>query len=321
MRFNRKILVFAILLGCGPRDVPLLGGVTVPLDAQAVDVAWPADCSGVAASWCVRLAECRPLTLPTDYGDDARCIVREALRCQVATQAAGASAVVGGVAGSIAQAPCDVIVPGSLEAFLPVGTNAMGASCGLSSQCESGSCVVNSPKVCGNCAARAATGEVCSAPNSCPAGDFCAYHPGSGPTCQAPAANGMACGPGCRHGLACVGNVCKAAGKNGAACTDSEPCDPALGLRCADGHCTPISLGAPGEACDVNGLGSAQIRLCRHGACVGLNDLGRGHCSVFSPDTGLCDLNTGPACEPPAVCLVSAKTGEGSCRVLDGACP
>ena len=119
----------------------------------------------------------------------------------------------------------------------------------------------------------------------------------------------------CRPDLGCVGGKCGAPSPVGTTCQASTECDQLHGDFCvtAGGTCTAVGYAAPSQAC---GLVNGQFTLCTGpgSTCAGVKaPTYTGQCVAPASDGAGCDVDGGPACGSPAVCVA------GHCQLPSGA--
>ena len=218
---------------------------------------------------------------------------------------------------------CGFIDSPTLECLhVLVGTVAGGQPCLFSSECTSGSCERVNNACPGKCAALAAKGAPCGAPDgSCdPTSSFC----NAESICSAFLADGERCSPNigakqCQTGSYCasvgtgrceLGHLCSCQplGEVDAPCLSVDACRG--GLTCVENVCRPPSK--RGEACDPLAGAFCESPL----ACIpSLADGGAGTCGDRLAVNAGC---FGSECGPELLCVPSnpdaGAAAGGSCR-------
>lgn len=278
-------------------------------------------CLDLAQAYCTRLQACLPVQVAGDYGTQATCAQREALRC---TSVLTAPFVVWDAAGlaacraTVLQGTCDDLVPGALPvcAYQPGGLPD-GSPCGHDAQCKGGWCQLDG-KACGKCGPRVPVGAKCVW-SQCQPPAACIWNPqAKEQRCVARAMPGQACQsePGCVLGHVCQQGKCRAETALGQACKAGD-CDGRLGHDCDQKTqtCLAVPLNEAGTLCNVTGISTDHRWLCRDSDCKNQNDFGKGECQAYAADDAPCKAWEGPPCRPPATCR------EGFCRLpTPGAC-
>jgi hypothetical protein len=211
----------------------------------------------------------------------------------------------------------------------PTGARALDGACTFNGQCQSGFCAKNKSTVCGSCAAAPAVGDSCASSN-CGHDQVCVAN-ALGPTCVLRGTLNSTCDSNnpCGTGLSCVGpanaaGTCQNALTTvGASCGGTMPgCDNAEGLHCGGTagtarSCEMTTLVGDGMPCGTMGDGS--FVQCVQGDCytdTGLIGAGQqGTCKTDALDGAACDTVLGPACTPPARCILGTTGTAGVCTV------
>jgi len=296
-------------------DEPLVVAASSCLRASCADACEVSGGAAIAPSAVLAQAEaeckvlqaCAPPILKLSYGDLAGCIERLSILPNWRFTLPDTGVTEDGLAAcgeEISTLDCAQFysVRVSRGSCIMPGTRALGDACIDAVQCASGFCPA-ARFGCATCAPMPHEGDVCHAPEECPAGLYCTATSLAAGACVVPAAVGDACKAGrpCDQFLACVSGLCApVAATKGAACgstTASPSCDYRKGLTCSSattGTCitfVPVALGA---SC---GLVNGEFRVCeRTGQCL------NGTCSAKA-DAGEKCAATGPFCQIPEACI------------------
>jgi hypothetical protein len=309
---------FAALAACSGGSGDGAGGAAGPVTAEQA-------CADYADAICDLEQACEPGTLDFFWGAVATCKERVKVDCPYRFAVSGTKetpARLEACANALASSSCAAYFdtdhqPGACIHL--VGDLPDGASCGLRSQCQGGTCrKVATHSDCGVCVS-ATAGSSCEFDSQCPANLVC-----SNGTCAPPSkhALGDACDIDhrCAGGLACAGSngtgtgTCSKPFGPGSSCDPmnetGDECDPTQALACdlAQRACNPrIPLRAAGQPCDVGQ------------SCDGSSWCDSGTCRPKSREGEPCvdDVNpTVPSCLAPARCVdgVCAIPDPRSCR-------
>jgi hypothetical protein len=292
-------------------------------------------CTDYATAECMRLGACsNGFQINLRYGDEMTCEFRVEQACEaalVAPDSGESGDDVEGCAAAIPNQTCAALFSnvGPNECAPKGGPRANNAGCGSPWQCKSGWCELNKQSTCGDCSSAPLGGSQCGADTDCSDGFICFRN-----SCQPPAVSSGACNKTvkpCQAGLSCVGatdtvdGTCqKAADSVGALCdpalTTGAGCNGAIGLYCHPTMktCQKVVLVDAGQPC---GVVKNHVVACN---AAGLCDVpamkSMGTCVAAAGDTKACDIQAGPTCAPPAVCVVTTGTA-GTCTFPDpGAC-
>ena len=249
------------------------------------------------------------------WEDDAQCIARETLACELQADDPEVPFDPALVAACMPPADCSVpFVPVSADSesslCLPAGKAPNAAPCVWGSGCQSGSCISNStadgPGACGTCAPVIRCG--CTSNQRCMvsgAEPKCFDLPDAGEACGAPL---FACNASTCVASSDVAGTCQVLpeAEAGAACSTS-PAGPdcssgAVPLYCdATGHCATYVPATYGKPCTGDSGGEGSV-------CVGAgwcDAMGSGTCRAPAADGEPCH-QLAPPCLPPARCLGAA---------------
>jgi len=281
-------------------------------------------CSDSAYGKCTKLKGCSETELGIIYGSFGECQAIFDLVCLNAINAPSSGSTPATVAMCTAALPgwsCTDFISGANpppECRTQAGTLPNGAPCATASQCQTAYCGLPNGLSCGTCMP-VPTAPASCASLICPQGSFCFR---ASMECVANALENQPCGQDqpCAAQLTCVAGVCTPAAQGlGMPCSpNGAGCSLYDGLSCnaATNACAAERLAAPGEACGVVGN---QAASCAAGDCV------RGAC-VPTPAPGeACDLN-GVGCGANVRCIVGSSSLDGgtagTCRVSGGGtCP
>lgn len=262
------------------------------------------DCNSVATALCNKLNQCSPLGLQLTYGDVTTCVSRAATSCKDGTTAPGASvspAQFAACAAAFSSLDCSQWVHGVTmpSACIIPGSLADGKPCGSADQCKSGFCSV-STGICGACAEPVGAGQKCTSNAGCTSGLVC----NSSGQCAQPVAAGGSCTTlaDCDTGLVCASSKCVQPLAAGKACTGGD-CDHLAGAFCNPSSkvCETIQAADAGKPC---GLVSGAFVLCSAGGhCTIPTGQTQGTCLAHAADGASCDIQNGPNCLQPALCV------------------
>jgi hypothetical protein len=324
-----------VLLGVGCSTPPsFLGPVSgdggPPRDAST-SVA--SACADLAAAQCAELSACASVLLQTRYGSTSTCESRLSASCarSLAAPHTGATpsqteaCAQAYAAWSCADYLANVDLPAACAP--PIGEEATGGACAFAAECKTGFCALPPSAACGVCASPPTSGEPCSELTSCGRGLVCL----PSRVCGTLGLMGAACTQGapCGPHLSCVGanstkhtpGTCKAAVTvAGGACDPTAAtvagCDFDEGLVCngASKQCEALVISPPGGVCDVS---NHQFATCvASGTCSTAEAGAVGSCIPAADDGAECSATgVGPACSPPARCIVPANgSASGTCQ-------
>jgi hypothetical protein len=302
-------------------------------------------CAAYAQARCARLDACSNATYTVlHYGSHATCVSDVAAQCATSLAAPQTAATPGyfsGCATALATESCsDLLGANPPPACTPLaGPLAAGAACFASAQCQSTYCAVASTANCGVCAALPAAGATCAVDADC--GSRNSLTCSKAGTCVAYGAAGASCDKDdpCGPSLSCVGadaktstpGTCTAsAAAVGAACdpTTGAGCDATLLLTC-DGvtkQCVADTLVTASQVC---GSSDGSVARCEANGTCEIPDAGppadggdagaavtTGTCLAAAATGAACDSASGPACVPPAKCIVTDDAGTaGTCQL------
>lgn len=289
------------------------------IDAGAPSARYATACAAWASHHCAYADRCM-VSVVARWEDDAQCLERETLLCELQASDPNVSFDPGRVEACTFSANCadDVGIfpaPFSPSLCLPAGKARAGAACVWNSACQSGNCVYtfdadDSEGACGKCEPQVTCACAANANQRCVRGDGgieCVTLPDAGEPCGSPlyACNGAQCvSPGdspdgtCRIvPMAGIGMPCTttAAGPQCSIANDLAYCDHT-------NHCRAYEPATYGEACVLSTGGEGN--LC----------LGDGWCD--SRSTGTCQppVLDGEPCEYPELpCLSPARCLGGAC--------
>ncbi len=342
----RRLAVFAVplLLRCTPANVGVSAdadtlpegspGADAAPDAGAADATSDAGgdasiaaaCQDFAYAYCNRLKTCSSTLFQERYGTESTCESIQRTTCTISNTTPSTTQTPTSTEACVAELgswTCTDFIytqnrpPACLSEA--TGTRPNGASCAISTQCQSTYCALPSDQACGTCAP-AEPGAPCET-EACPSGlacvaGTCVAYVDQGAACSAsqPCNEGLTCAPGtapgsmiCQPGETTQGAPCSFTGAG---------CDVFSGLACnaQTGVCEVMQLVQPGQAC---GLVANQIANCIAGSCP------RGQCLAYIPAGGACDLDGEVSCLPPTRCLVSGDGATTGTCTYNGstACP
>jgi hypothetical protein len=288
-------------------------------DGRAKEAA--AACHELAEAFCARYTTCFPSAYNIQYGDTNLCVERTKINCPSWIDLEGSALTIRNIRECVEAyrgATCAEIFQNNLPAAcrpMP-GKLPDGASCGVSYQCASTSCVYmqGQPPGCGKCTPRAREGESCLVAE-CQFGLYC--NPGN-KRCLVPRAEMMPCNNDnpCKFDLTCknagmgMGMCAKVTGENGMCTMGGNECDAPSGHYCnlATRQCKATAYVRPGSPC---GNVSGTTTLCLGGTCTGIGMTGMGTCTALVREGGKCDAQQGLYCLPPALCA------NGTCQITD----
>jgi hypothetical protein len=287
-------------------------------------------CTAFATAYCSKFQSCEETEFEGAFDSIATCEQRTEQFCPDDFSAPGTGATPSAVE-SCAQATsaltcAQFVGPSTPAACVWQGSEATGAPCEYSFQCQSEFCGIASG-FCGTCqgppssalghactqlADECATGLACELTGCLGDGGactgICITPMGAGSACQTPT--------NCTYPLICLNGVCASPLELGAPCPGVAGCDPAKGLYCVVGSdgggqtCEQTTFSAAGGPCNESGsatcAGAAECRF------TGASDTGT--CVAPAPDGQPC---TGGACTPPALCIAGicqAPPPASSCK-------
>jgi hypothetical protein len=323
-------LVASLVLACSPANVgsPSDAGRSGVAEAGADAGAALQACTDYANARCNHLLACSQTAIQTRYGDVSVCVssLRQMCMNAVAAPSSGSSAAgEEACAMHISDWTCNDQINSTnapSQCQQVKGALAIGATCALSAQCQTGFCAIVPGAACGVCATAPKMGDSCANLTTCGEGVGCVLN-----ACADYATIGAQCSAQvpCGAGLACVGatgmmpGTCQTAvATPGAQCVSSGAgCDYWAGLTCnsQSQQCETLMVVDPGGQC---GYVNLQGTGCLDGVCVG--NLGNvpGTCSQYGAVGGSCDLINGPPCFSPLRCILNGDGGtSGTCEFPD----
>lgn len=336
---DEKVMLVAALLsmaGCG-------GGTAVSTDggSDSNTSAGPTvavACGDLAAAQCAKRMTCSGGNSVTRaYGTMAACVTRTTLACANglgAPETGNSPSLVEECVAAFATYTCaDFFNNNPPTPCAAIGPRPTGGACAFNGQCASGYCAGTETASCGTCAASPTPGASCVS-SACGHGQSCVN---STMLCQNHGMLNASCDTAnpCGNGLTCVGNVAATSTPGtcqpsleqaGVPCGGTMPgCDGTLGLFCGgtagSKTCMPITYVVDGMPCGV--LSATSHAECIGGACyasAGLAGTGEmGACKADATDGAACDAVLGPACGPPARCVVTGTGSAGTCTIPIGA--
>jgi hypothetical protein len=290
----------------------------------------PAQTCDHAIALCAKLAECAPFLLAAAYGDLAGCNDRLTKVCTAQSQSEGSGMTLANILAcetALATAICDDVFANNVPGCAFRGTFPDGATCGDSSQCQSGFCGLGG-NLCGVCTAKGAAGVACPSGSNdeCATGLVCS----SGKICVAPAVLGAVCDDAtapCLVGSFCTtGKTCALTVKAGAEC-------PGAYLNLGDGtlcfgkssatspqYAAQIGTAGPGELCGLAPADDLPATLCAPGSVAACTLLSGGIALFNLPTEGMCAALTkdGYRCTTSSACLTGAQCIAGTCQIPSG---
>lgn len=320
---------------------------TTTPDAAAPDSAAPttdagadfsAPCATLANAFCQKLASCGTFSLQKRYADMNACLTRETLQCTTAYGAPDTNRTptnTAECAAAYTSADCTDILTGTTPAACLAtthpGNRALGASCAVAAQCQSGYCTAPRGQACGTCtAAGPAVGDIC--PESCGVGQYCNRATGQ---CTELSKVGDPCDEtlACQQNLSCVGSSVVDGGITqgkcqvpatiaNAACdtstSDGTGCATEDGLTCSKKVCVQGTIATTGETC---GATTPVLTFCSGGSACNNTQGQTGTCIGPIPDGAACDTSTVATCLPGSICIGTATGGKinGTCQVRSAA--
>jgi hypothetical protein len=273
----------AVLLGAvGSAGCTGESSFALPLwDAGAPDSRYEGPCSAWAKTECAYEDGC-PSSIGGRWADDAQCLQRETLQCEL--EAADPDVRFDPVAVATCVYPTDCTSP-TPGLCLPAGRAGDRAACQWNEACAGGLClfsfVYDAATVCGACFAPPSCSVPCDAGAACErgvdGGDRCVMLPPAMPV----ASLGQSCGSD----------------------AGDPPCfDPDVELFCDDTeHCRAYQPASYGQQCGQTDSGATY--LCEaYGSCASIGTL---ICEAPAADGALCDDQQGLSCLPPARCQMN----------------
>jgi hypothetical protein len=290
-------------------------------------------CTSLATAECTELASCSNVLLETRYGTLATCQTRLEANCVTALMApsSGNSAdQVQACAVAYSTWSCsdylgNVNVPAACAQR--TGALANGLECVFPAQCMSGFCALSPNAACGTCATAPMPGDSCAGLSSCGQRLVCLEPSkvcGTLGTLAASCSTNEPCGA---H-LSCIGSN-SAKGVLGKCETSvaavGAKCDPTLvtgpgcdydaDLTCnaQSKTCQPLAISPGGGPC---GSVDHQFATClASGECSTTAVGDTGTCTPAAADGEACSATTaGPACVPPARCILTSSGSSGICQ-------
>ena len=294
-------------------------------------------CSALAAAECAELSGCASVLLETRYGSLETCKTRLADSCSLALAApetGNTAAQVNTCAKVYPSWSCsDYLANTNLPSACVQPTGSLGDSeaCSFAAQCKTGFCATPPHGSCGTCAALPKAGDSCENLASCgqrlfclPASQVCGTYGTAGSACSksAPCGAHLSCVGAsattgalgeCKASAIVAGSICDPTLLHGTGCDY----DSALTCNGATRTCAPLVVSSGGGPCDVN---EHQFTACAaSGLCTTTEAGAEGTCTSAAADGERCDTSgAGPACVPPARCIVSGAGTMGTCKE-DGA--
>lgn len=275
-----------------------------------------AACQAFGTAICARLGACSAALLASEYGDPGTCATRNASGCMLGLHAPDSVSSAAGVmscGNALATFSCHALLENALppDCRLANGARQNGRSCGSDAQCASTRCARAPNAACGTCSTLALAEQACTTNSDCGVGLICS----ATGVCRALAALGSSCDPGhpCAIPLICSKGSCVSPLALGAPCQwDDDRCDRYAGLLCSSGTCAPWLNASPGGRCGSTPDGWA---VCSAGSTCS-DAANGGSCEGPLRDDGPCNVDSGPKCLAPALCIV------GSCAIVNpAACP
>lgn len=303
----------------------LLGALLLGALAMTGAGCGASDCGSFAEAYCAKLTECQPYfgaLLATSTMTD--CVSLERGICERSLTAPGstASEAQAGRCGDVyRKATCDDLYSLTVNAAMDcqtAGTRAVGQPCELGSQCQSGSCLIETG-ICGTCQATVGAGQACGGANKigCTAGLSCISS-----VCVAYGNVGQACSSSapCQNSLRCVSGTCQPKADPGSACASDSDCKTYLGNQTCDPNaklCANVTINFVdnGGACSTNVVNNAR-NICKADFdCVTMTSGGSGTstCIPRTPVGGTCG-NTGNA-----GCVLGSNCVNHTCQIVDPA--
>ncbi len=276
-------------------------------------------CKDYAYARCTRIQTCSTTAILIEFGSVATCQAYYAQTCDLSLSAPSTNTTTAhtiACTAAIANWPCSDIIfaENTPPACITIAGNlASGATCAISTQCQSAWCARPYGSACGTCTAPPVAGSPCMVGVECGPGLSC-YNK----ACEPHAPLGAQCGPtsSCDDGLTCVSGVCSAGVTTlGAACSPTGAgCDEYAGLACnaQSGTCQTLQVVGGGQAC---GEVENQNQICLAGSCT------HGTCVAGAPLGAPCPLDGTASCISFAECVATSDGGTtGTCQVAGTAC-
>jgi hypothetical protein len=325
-----------MLASCGGRSLVGAGdddsgsGVLPILDASP---ALQKACTDEETAYCELRQRCAGSF--NDYYDSmAACVSRSTDACILnlsAPQNARNAATAEACAAAYATESCtdwwDDNSPATCRAI--PGPRALGAACGVDSQCASTFCGIEPGSMCGTCQDPPGAGTVCQSTSDCWYDLSCPIvAPSSNGVCTPRVVPGGACDDYhfCQGGYSCIGadtqagitGSCQVSATTvGTTCNyaTGPGCDNTLSLYCASGSCQPEPYVAGGQPCGYEG--NDFIASCQGGGmCVTVSPATSGTCVAPAADGAACDLVNGPPCLPDSRCITDDGSS-GTCAFIE----
>jgi hypothetical protein len=291
-------------------------------DVRPDDASAASACADLSAALCDRIAACAPFLVGRAFLDAADCHARATLACMQRMSLVDSYPPLDVAADCTAQlktVTCDAFFARGVHGFdglidypCPVigGLRDIDRHCVADAQCASGYCAYRWTG-CGFCKPSPLDGAAPADGYEC--GPWLLL--GDDKRCHLPGLTGDACNPDapCASDLTCTAGHCAIGAAEGAACSDTAPCDWTQGLSCdaTTARCTKITLAKQGEICDE----SAGWFTLRGEYCVGGTSCVMGGtsktCVKRIDDGAACIETSGALCRGPSDCIA------GVCAVAD----
>lgn len=289
-------------------------------------------CTDLATADCTKLDACVFNGSTVRYGGASTCRNRQRQACLLRLGATGTGNSPPDVELCVSQVPSSTCTDFDLgnipECQAKIGAGTDGAACVFGGQCQSSNCAIVTGTNCGQCAPANTAGDSC-ATTSCSHGFTCVA---ATQQCQPIGSSGGTCDSDhpCGTGLTCVtpsgaaSGTCQTAGTSlGVACDPKHQtaagCNNSMGFFCngATKTCDAVTYVTAGAQC--GSVSSTQLGTCTNAStCFGAQGSTPGTCVANATDGMPCNIETGPACIPPARCITASPTAtSGTCRFPD----